>query len=126
MKLNIITPLETFFVDDVEAIYAEGLEGYFTILPNHADYVSSLKISIFKFVKGNKENIFAIDGGVLVKVGNQINLAIRHAIKGDNLVDLKNKMDKEFYEIDDNERKSKTALASLEVGIAKLLLELNQ
>lgn len=126
MKLNIITPLETFVVDDVSAIYAEGLEGYFTILPNHADYVSSLDVSIFKFIKNSKENIFAVDAGVLVKIGQEVNLAIRHAIKGDNLVDLKKQMEKEFLEIDDNERKSKTALASLEIGIAKLLLELNQ
>ena len=124
MNLKIITPLEVYDVSNVDKIYAEGLEGYFTILPKHADYVSSLATSVFKFVNGGKESVFAVDGGVFVKVGSDVSLAVRHIIKGDDLVDLKNKMEKEFYEIDDNERKTRTALASLEGNIAKLLLEL--
>ncbi|MBD5398174.1 F0F1 ATP synthase subunit epsilon [bacterium] len=124
MNLKIITPLEVYDVSNVDKIYAEGLEGYFTILPKHADYVSSLATSVFKFVSGGKESVFAVDGGVFVKVGSDVSLAVRHIIKGDDLVDLKNKMEKEFYEIDDNERKTRTALASLEGNIAKLLLEL--
>ena len=124
MNLKIITPLEVFDVANVDRIYAEGLEGYFTILPKHADYVSSLTTSVFRFISAGKEKVFAVDGGVFVKVGSEVSLAVRYIIKGDNLSDLKKKMEKEFYELDDNERKTKTALASLEGNIAKLLLEL--
>ena len=124
MNLNVITPLETHTLDNVDVIYAEGGEGYFTILPNHADYVSALVTSVFRFKQKGKEYVFAVDGGVITKVGDNVSVAIRHAIKGDNLVDLKQKMHKEFYEMDDTERKTKTALASLEGNIAKLLLEL--
>lgn len=126
MNLKIITPLEVFDVADVDRIYAEGLEGYFTILPRHADYVSSLATSVFRFISGGRESVLAIDGGVFVKIGMNVSLAVRHIIKGDNLIDLKKKMEKEFYEIDDNERKTRTALASLEGNIAKLLLELGE
>lgn len=126
MNLKIITPLEVFDVADVDRIYAEGLEGYFTILPKHADYVSSLATSVFRFISGGRESVFAVDGGVFVKIGMNVSLAVRHIIKGDSLIDLKKKMEKEFYEIDDNERKTRTALASLEGNIAKLLLELGE
>lgn len=124
MNLKIITPLEVFDVSDVDKIYAEGLEGYFTVLPKHADYVSSLTTSVFRFLKSGKESVFAVDGGVFVKVGSDVSLAVRHIIKGNDLLDLKKRMEEEFREIDDNERKTKTALASLEGNIAKLLLEL--
>ena len=126
MNLKIITPLEVFDVADVDRIYAEGMEGYFTILPKHADYVSSLATSVFRFISGGRESVFAVDGGVFVKIGMNVSLAVRHIIKGDSLIDLKKKMEKEFYEIDDNERKTRTALASLEGNIAKLLLELGE
>lgn len=126
MKLKIIAPLEMYEVDDVDVVYAEGMEGYFTILPLHADYTTSLETSVFRYKKGGKEFIFAVDGGVLVKMGDEVCIAIRHIIKSDSLLDLKKQIQKEFFEIDDNERKTRTALASLEGNIAKLLLELSE
>ena len=54
ISLKIITPLEVFNVENVSKIKTEGLEGHFTILPNHADYVSSITTSIFSFEKNGK------------------------------------------------------------------------
>lgn len=125
LNLKVITPLEVFNIGEVDSIQAEGSEGYFTILPKHADYVSSLKISIFSFKKKDDTTFFAIDGGILAKVGDEVKLSIKNAIKGNNLQDLKNQMTNEFTQIDDNERKTRAALASLEGNIAKLMQELN-
>ncbi len=124
MNLSIITPLEIFNLENVSKIKAEGLEGHFTILPKHADYVSSIVASIFSFEQNGKEYFFAVDSGILVKCGNNVNFSIRHAIKGDNLHDLKIQMDKYFKEMDEEEKKTKTALASLEGNIARLLQDL--
>ncbi len=124
MKLKIITPLNIFVIEDVSKINAEGLEGHFTILPNHADYVSSIATSIFSFETKNKTEFFAVDGGVFIKYGNNAELSVRHAIKGNNLDDLKKQMDISFKEMEEEDKQTRTALASLEGNIAKLIQDL--
>lgn len=124
MNLKIITPLEVFSVENVSKINAEGLEGHFTILPKHADYVSSITTSIFSFEKDGKKEYFAVDGGILVKYGNCVDFSIRHAIKGKDLTDLKKQMDITFKEMEEDDKKTRTALASLEGNIAKLIQDL--
>ncbi len=124
MKLKIITPLDIFYRENVSKIKTEGLEGYFEILPNHADYVSSLVTSILTFETEDKVEFFAIDGGTLVKYGNNVEIAIRHAIKGLNLDDLKKQMEISFKEMEDEDKQTRTALASLEGNIAKLIQDL--
>ena len=124
MKLKIITPLDIFYVDDVSKIKAEGLEGNFSILPNHADYVSSITTSIFSFEKDGKIEFFAVDSGVLIKYGENVDFSVRHAIKGNDLENLKKQMEINFKEMEDEEKQTKTALASLEGNIAKLIQDL--
>ncbi len=124
ISLKIITPLEVFNVENVSKIKTEGLEGHFTILPNHADYVSSITTSIFSFEKNGKTEYFDVDGGILVKYGNCVDFSIRHAIRGKDLGDLKHQMDIAFKEMDEEDKKTRTALASLEGNIAKLIQDL--
>ena len=124
MNLKVITPLEVFYVDNVSSIHAEGLEGHFTILPNHADYVSALTSSVFSFEHDGKKEFFAVDGGVLVKHGSNVELSFQNAVRGDNVKDLKSKMETAFHEMTEEDKKTRTALASLEGNIAKLLQDL--
>lgn len=124
MKLKIITPLDIFYVDNVSKIKAEGLEGNFSILPNHADYVSSITTSVFSFEKEGKIEFFAVDGGVLIKYGENVEFSVRHAIKGNDLENLKKQMEISFKEMEEEEKQTKTALASLEGNIAKLIQDL--
>ena len=124
MNLKIITPLDIFYIENVSKITTEGLEGYFTILPNHADYVSSLTTSILTFETEDKAEFFAIDGGTLVKYGKNVEVAIRHAIRGLNLNDLKEQMEITFKEMEEEDKQTRTALASLEGNIAKLIQDL--
>ena len=125
MNLKVITPLEVFNVDNVSVIHAEGLEGQFTILPHHADYVSALTTSVFSFVHDGKTELFAVDGGVLVKHRDNVELSLQHAVRGNNLAELKTKMETAFHEMEEEDKKTRTALASLEGNIAKLIQDLN-
>lgn len=124
MNLKIITPLETFYLENITKIQAEGTEGYFAILPKHADYVSSIITSIFSFEKNGKKEFFAVDSGILVKYGDNVDFSVRNAIKGQNLIDLKKQMELTFKEMEEDDKKTKTALASLEGNIAKLIQDL--
>ena len=42
MKLNIITPEDTLYEDEVKSVQLQGTDGKFQILNNHAPIVSAL------------------------------------------------------------------------------------
>ena len=82
MRLQVVTPLEVAVdADDVASLRAEDTTGAFGILPRHADFVTSLAISVVTWhdVAGAEHRI-AVRGGVLrVQNGDFIQIATRQA-----------------------------------------------
>ena len=50
MKLNIITPEDTLYEDEVKSVQLQGTDGKFQILNNHAPIVSALDKGLIKIV----------------------------------------------------------------------------
>ncbi|MGB7973014.1 MAG: F0F1 ATP synthase subunit epsilon [Roseiarcus sp.] len=91
MKLRIITPLEVIVDEDgVMALRAEDASGGFGILPRHADFLTSLTISVVGWKNVDATRHFcAVRRGVLSVTGGQaISIATREAIVGDDLATL--------------------------------------
>jgi F-type H+-transporting ATPase subunit epsilon len=91
MRLRIVTPL-TVVVDEggVLSLRAEDATGSFGILPRHADFLTSLAISVVSW-KGQDETWrhCAVRHGVLsVTAGQDIAIAAREAFPGDDLATL--------------------------------------
>ena len=91
MRLRIITPL-TVVVDEDEvlALRAEDSSGSFGILPGHADFLTSLAISVVSWRKADGTRRYcAVRRGVLaVTAGRDIAIATREAIAGADLATL--------------------------------------
>ena len=91
MKLRIITPLSVVVDEDgVLALRAEDASGGFGILPRHADFLTSLTISVVGWTSADATRHFcAVRRGVLSVTGGQaISVATREAIVGDDLATL--------------------------------------
>lgn len=91
MKLRIVTPLAVIVdEDDVSALQAEDATGRFGILPRHADFLTSLVISVVSWRRGDKARRYcAVRRGVLSVVdGREIAIATREAVTGDDLATL--------------------------------------
>ena len=91
MKLRIITPLEVVVDEDgVMALRAEDASGGFGILPRHADFLTSLTISVVGWKSADATRHFcAVRRGVLSVTGGQaISIATREAIVGGDLATL--------------------------------------
>src|SRR5271167_2656300 len=88
MKLHIVTPLCVVLDEDgVEALRAEDASGSFGILPGHADFLTSLAISVVSW-KGSDQRVHhcAVRRGVLgVTFGHDVAIATREAVAGDDL-----------------------------------------
>jgi F-type H+-transporting ATPase subunit epsilon len=91
MKLRIITPLSVVVQEEgVQALRAEDASGGFGILPQHADFLTSLVISVVSWKRGDGARGYcAVRRGVLtVSGGDEITIATREAVSGDDLVML--------------------------------------
>src|ERR1700679_3888859 len=91
MKLRITTPLSVVVDEDgILALRAEDATGSFGILPRHADFFTSLVVSIVSWQSGNEtRHHCAVRGGVLsVTAGQDIAIATREAVTGDDLATL--------------------------------------
>ena len=91
MRLRITTPLSVVVDEDgILALRAEDATGSFGILPRHADFLTSLVISIVSWQSGNEtQHYCAVRGGVLsIDAGRDIAIATREAVTGDDLATL--------------------------------------
>jgi F-type H+-transporting ATPase subunit epsilon len=91
MRLRIITPLAVV-VDEagVLAVRAEDATGGFGILPGHAEFLTSLLISMVRWTGPDGVRRYCgVRRGVLsVTAGREITIATREAIPGDDIETL--------------------------------------
>jgi F-type H+-transporting ATPase subunit epsilon len=95
MRLCITTPLAVVVdEDEILSLRAEDATGSFGILPRHADFLTSLAISIVSWQSGDeKRHYCAVRRGVLsVNAGRDIAIATREAVTGDDLATLDQKV----------------------------------
>lgn len=107
MKLRITTPLEVVIDDDgVDIVSAEDASGRFGIQPHHTDFLTSLAVSVVSWTcGGDARHYCAVRGGVLtVSGGEEVAIATREAIAGDNFSMLDQKILAQFREDREAER----------------------
>jgi F-type H+-transporting ATPase subunit epsilon len=91
MRLRVITPLAVVIDEDgVTALRAEDSSGSFGILEHHADFLTSLAITVVIWTTNDGARHYcAVRRGVLtVTAGHDIAIATREAVAGDDLATL--------------------------------------
>jgi len=91
MRLRITTPLSVVVDDgDVRALRADDATGSFGILPGHADFLTSLTIGVVSWRDADgMAHYCAVRRGVLsITGGQEIAIATREAVTGDDLATL--------------------------------------
>jgi F-type H+-transporting ATPase subunit epsilon len=128
ISLGIYLPTKVYWqADTVVKIIAEGLEGYFTLLPRHVDYISVLVPGILTVEDNTGHSFyFAVDHGSLVKLGGKVNISTRNCIQGKDFSSLADIVATEFHQLDDLEKKARTALAGLEHSMLRRFAELKK
>ena len=90
MKLRIVTPLAVIIDEDALAVRAEDASGSFGVLPGHADFLTSLAISVIDWKRqdGTRHYCAVRRGMLSVSGGKEVAVATREAIAGDDLATL--------------------------------------
>lgn len=121
MKLKVLLPFRVFAEKEgVKRIVAESREGSFGLLPRRLDCVVSLAPGILVFeTEAEGEGFLAIDEGVLVKSGTDVLVSVRNAIGGTDLGKLHEAVEREFLNLDEQEKSVRSVLAKLESGFVR-------
>ena len=127
MRLLLHTPDEQLFDGPVAKVVAEATNGSFGILEHHIDMVAPLTpgVLLFKTLDG-ETGYFGVDEGVLVKCGETVSVAVRRAVQGRDLSQIRTLVEREFRIYDEHERIARSALARLEAGVMLRMLELER
>lgn len=97
--VEIVTPEEILFRDEVQFLVAPGTEGELGILRNHAPLVGALKIGVLRYKdpNGNQKKM-AVSGGFMEVVDNVARVLAETAEQGENVDVLRAKQAKERAE----------------------------
>jgi F-type H+-transporting ATPase subunit epsilon len=128
MNLKILLPYKVFAEEHrVLRIIAVTHEGSFGILPHRLDCAASLTAGILVFeTKGKDETYVAVDEGVLVKTGFDVLVSVRNAVRGMALSQLREAVETEFKDLDEQEQKLRSVLAKVESGFIRRMVAFKQ
>jgi F-type H+-transporting ATPase subunit epsilon len=127
MRLKIVTPLSVV-VDErnVVALRAEDATGSFGILPGHADFLTSLTLSVVSWKRADSTRRYcAVRRGVLsVAGGADVAIATREAVAGDDLQTLDQTVLARFREQVDAERVERVSSTKLQLMAIRQMMRL--
>ncbi len=118
MKLLITTPTAVVINEqDVAAVRAEDESGSFGILNGHANFLTALTVSVVSWHNADDRREFcAVRRGVLsVTNGNEVAIATREAIAGDDFDHLERVVLARFRETVEAERAARTESLRLQM-----------
>jgi F-type H+-transporting ATPase subunit epsilon len=124
MQLKILLPFKIFAEKaGVSRIVAETYQGSVGFLPHRLDCVAALVPGILTVESEDEGEVYvAVDEGVLVKKGPEVLVSVRNAIGGDDLGLLREAVDREFRNLDEQEQSVRQVLAKMESAFIRRLV----
>ena len=126
MRLKVLVPTGVLVDQEVHRVGLQAADGEMTLLDNHLDLTTALVPGVmsFELTEGGAEGFVALTEGVLVKVGEEVLVSTRRAVRGDQLGQLEQKVREEFRNLDQREESSRTALAKIEATMVNRFIEM--
>lgn len=127
MRLKVLLPTEVLVDRAVTKVSAEAENGAFTLLPRHIDFTAALAPGILAYQEeGAQTEFMAVDRGILVKRGPDVLVSTMNAVQSADLTELKQTVQEQFEELDEREKKTRTALARLEANFIQHFMQIDE
>lgn len=125
MNLDVHLPFCRFLAEShVSRLVVETIVGSYGILPRRLDCVAALTPGLLIYqVEGREEAYVAVDEGVLVKVGRDVRIAVRHAVLGRDLKELRQVIHRDYLALDEHEQAVRRVTVKLEMGLIRRLVD---
>lgn len=127
MRLKVLLPTEVLVDEPTSKVIAEAVNGSFCMKPRHIDFVTTLVPGLLTFVDTEgREQFLALDGGTLVKCGEEVLVSTHDAVRSADLGQLQGSILGRFEELNEHEQIARSALARLEAGVVRRFIELEK
>ncbi len=119
MDLKILLPSHVFAEKvGLSRIVFETGDGAYGVLPRRLDCVAVLCPGILVYEnEAEGEAYVAIDAGIIVKTGAKVLVSVRNAIAGQDLAQLRETVEREFLDLNQQEQSLRSALLKMESGL---------
>lgn len=120
MNFELLLPTEVLVQEEVSKVITKAQNGSFCLLPRHIDFVAALVPGVlYYYGKEGEEKFAAVDEGILVKCGANLSVSTLNGVLASDLDYLQTFVKERFLQLDEHERKARTALARLEAGVLR-------
>jgi F-type H+-transporting ATPase subunit epsilon len=132
MRLRVLAPDHVVLDAEVSAVIAESPDGSFCLLPHHIDVVAALAPSLVAYrpraapSPADEDGYLAVDGGTLVKCGDEVLVSSPRVVIGPGLDDLRTTIEASFRALEQDERDARAAIVRLESDIVRRFVELER
>ena len=125
MKLKVTSPIGIVLKTEIQKIDFEALDGYFTLLPKHQDFVTAFAPNIMSYeTLDGLKHYMACNRGILIKKGDHVFVSVHKAVLSENLEALSQTIEIEFKNDEEERKEVNTAMARLEVGLSRGFMQL--
>jgi F-type H+-transporting ATPase subunit epsilon len=125
MKLEIITPEEKTFSDDVDFVTLPGVEGEMGIYPNHIPLMTQVSHGEIAVKKGREDFFLAIGEGFVKITGDNVSILTDMAIHSDAIDEAAAEEARKQAEARLSEKLSDEETAAVQAALAKSLAQLH-
>jgi F-type H+-transporting ATPase subunit epsilon len=128
ITLKVLLPFGVFTEKlDVVKVVADTNVGSVGILPHRLDCVAALTPGILFYESQSDGDVYiAVDQGILVKVGLTVLISVSNAIAGKELNQLKQAVESQFLNLNQQEKNVRSLMAKLESGLISRLAGLQR
>jgi F-type H+-transporting ATPase subunit epsilon len=85
LKLEIVTPNGLLLSEDIDEVTATGTEGEFGVLPGHIPFVTTLKIGMLTYKKGNDTRYVFVSSGFAEVMPDRVIILADSAEKSEDI-----------------------------------------
>jgi F-type H+-transporting ATPase subunit epsilon len=125
-SLTILLPDRVLLSERVTRLGADAENGSFVVRPHHIDFATALVPGLLYYQQLDEKHYIAINSGILVKQGEAVWVSVLQAIPSDDLEQLDQVIEDEFYQLSERDKQTQTALARLEVSFLRGMADLGR
>ena len=125
MKLEIVTPEDRIYSDDVNMVTLPGKEGQMGIFPNHVPLMTQVAAGEILAQKGSEQQYLAVGEGFVQITPDKISVLTDMAVTEDNIDEAKAEEAKKQAEARLQEKLSDEELATVKAALAHSIAQLS-
>jgi len=124
MQVDIVSAEGSIFSGTAEMVFAQAADGEVGILPNHTQFLSSLRPGQVRVISGDDEQHFFINSGIIEIQPEVLTILADTAIRAEDLDQVKAEEAKRQAEDAMDQAKSDTDIARAQVELAEAVAQI--